>query len=117
MAASLSCSSPVRRVYISSMYIVVLEFTRSLDVVDLALPDHVAWSTRQYEAGHFLVSGRQVPPDGVVIIAKAMTRGKLDAIMATCPYVAQRLARYQVTEFRATRTAPELTKLNEAIPA
>jgi uncharacterized protein YciI len=99
------------------MYIVVLEFTRSLDVVDLALPDHVAWSARQYEAGHFLVSGRQVPADGVVIIAKAMTRGKLDAIMATCPYVVRRLARYEVTEFRATRTAPELTKLNEAIPA
>lgn len=99
------------------MYIVVLEFTRPLDVVDLALPDHVAWSTRQYEAGHFLVSGRQIPPDGVVILAKAMTRGRLDAIMATCPYVVQRLARYEVTEFRATRTAPELTRLNEAIPA
>lgn len=97
------------------MYIVLLKFIKPLDVVDLALPDHVDWVTKQYEAGCFLASGRQVPPDGVVMIARGMPRGRLDALLMTDPYVVQRLAKYEVVEFRATRTAPELAKFNEAI--
>jgi uncharacterized protein YciI len=98
------------------MYIVLLKFIKPLDVVDLALPDHVDWVTKQYDAGCFLVSGRQVPPDeGAVIIARNMPRGRLDALLATDPWIVQRLAKYEVIEFRATRTAPELAKFNEAI--
>jgi hypothetical protein len=33
-------------------------------------------------------------------------RDKLDAILASDPFAEQKLARYEVTEFRATRLAP-----------
>ncbi|RKT52612.1 YciI family protein [Saccharothrix australiensis] len=99
------------------MYIVLLEYIKPLDEVDYALPEHVDWLNKQYEAGRFLVSGRQVPRVGGVIIARAMPRGKLDALLATDPFAIRKLARYQVVEFEATRTAPELATVNEAVPA
>ncbi|MBM7811431.1 YciI family protein [Saccharothrix algeriensis] len=96
------------------MYVVLLEYIKPLDEVDYSLPDHVDWLNKQYEAGHFLVSGRQVPRVGGVIIARPMPRGRLDALLATDPFAVNKLARYRVVEFQATRTAPELDKLNEA---
>jgi len=96
------------------MYIVLLKYIKPLDIVDLALPDHVDWLNKQYEAGYFLASGKTVPREGGVIIVKPMQRGKLDALLACDPFVAQKLATYEVTEFRATRTAAELAKLNES---
>ncbi|MEV0680031.1 YciI family protein [Actinosynnema sp. NPDC050436] len=96
------------------MYIVLLEYIKPLDEVDYALPDHVDWLNKQYQAGHFLASGRQVPRVGGVIIARPMLRGKLDALLATDPFAVQKLVRHRVVQFQATRTAPELTKVNEA---
>jgi uncharacterized protein YciI len=99
------------------MYIVLLTYIRPLEEVDLVLPDHVEWLGKQYEAGYFLVSGRKVPREGAVIIARPMPRGKLEALLATDPFAAGRLAKYEIVEFQATRTVPELARLNEAIPA
>lgn len=96
------------------MYIVLLKYIKPLDIVDLALPDHVDWLNKQYEAGCFLASGKMVPREGGVIIVRPMPRGKLDALLAGDPFVAQKLATYEVVEFRATRTSPELAKLNES---
>jgi hypothetical protein len=44
-----------------------------------------------------------------------MPRGKLDALLATDPFAIRKLAKYQVVEFQATRTAPELARVNEAV--
>lgn len=97
------------------MYVVLLEYTAPLDEVDYALPDHVEWLEKQYEAGYFLASGRQVPRVGGVVIARPMPRGKLDALLATDPFAIRKLAKYQVVEFQATRTSPELARVNEAV--
>ena len=45
-----------------------------------------------------------------MIIARAMSRGRLDAILATDPFLLHKLARYDVIEFQARRTIPELAK-------
>ncbi|GDY29958.1 YciI family protein [Gandjariella thermophila] len=97
------------------MYVVLLTYTAPPADIDRALPDHVDWLTRQYEAGYFLVSGRRNPRTGGVIVARPMSRMKLDAILATDPFAMGELARYEVIEFRATRTAPELATLREPL--
>lgn len=97
------------------MYVVTITYTAPLQEVDYALPDHAEWLAKQYEAGLFLASGRTDSHDGGVIIARPMPRGKLDAVLATDPFAIQHLVRYDVTAFEATRTAPELTKFNEAV--
>jgi uncharacterized protein YciI len=97
------------------MFIVLLQYDAPLEQIDYALPDHRAWLEKQYEAGLFIVSGRQKPRNGAVILTRPMPRGKLDALLATDPWVVQKLVKCQVIEFEATRTAPELTMLNEAV--
>ncbi len=97
------------------MYVVLLNYTAPIEEIDLALPDHVEWLTKQYEHGHFLASGRRNPRIGGVIISRPMSRGKLDAILASDPFSVQHLARYEVIEFSPTKTAPELRAINEAI--
>jgi uncharacterized protein YciI len=96
------------------MYIALLKYIKPLDLVDLALPDRTDWLDKQYQAGCFLASGKIASGDGGVIVVKPMPRGKLDALLASDPFVAQKLASYEVVDFKATRTAPELAKINEA---
>jgi len=95
------------------MFVVLLTYTAPLAEVDDALPDHGEWLEQQYEAGHFLASGRRVPRVGGVIIARAMARGALEALLATDPFAVRDLATYQVVEFQLTRTGAELAALSE----
>lgn len=92
-------------------------YTAPIEEIDLSLPDHAEWLTKHYETGEFLVSGRRAPRVGGVIIARAMARGKLDAILATDPFSYRHLVHYEVIEFSATRTARELNWMNEALVA
>jgi uncharacterized protein YciI len=103
------------RGYSRTMYVVLLNYTAPIEEIDYVLPDHVEWLARQYEHGHFLVSGRRNPRIGSVIIARPMSRGKLDAILGTDPFSIKHLAKYEVIEFVATKTAPELHFINEAV--
>lgn len=97
------------------MYVVLLNYTAPIEEIDLSLPEHAEWLAKQYEHGHFLASGRRNPRIGGVIISRPMSRGKLDAILASDPFAARHLARYEVIEFTPTKTAPELRTLNEAV--
>jgi uncharacterized protein YciI len=88
------------------MYVVSLSYTASLDRVDDALEAHRAFLTRQFDAGVFIMAGPKVPRDGGVIIAAGIERSRLDEILASDPFAQQKVARYDVTEFKATRMAP-----------
>ncbi len=93
----------------------LLNYTAPIEEIDYVLPDHTDWCDRQYQLGNFLASGRRNPRIGKVIITRPMLRGKLDAILATDPFALQGMARYEVIEFSATRTAAEMRLLNEAV--
>jgi uncharacterized protein YciI len=97
------------------MYVVLLHYTAPLEEVDYILPDHVRWLDKQFEQGRFLVAGRRHPRIGEVLMVRPMSRGKLDAILATDPFSVHDYMRYEVIEFTAGRTAPELRLVNEAI--
>lgn len=91
-------------------------YTAPTEEIDYALPDHMAWLTRQYQAGLFLVSGWRKPRDGDVIITRPMARERLIAILATDPFVERHLARHEIVEFQATRTCAAMFAYNEALP-
>jgi uncharacterized protein YciI len=88
------------------MYVVSLTYTASLERVDDALEAHRAFLARQFDAGVFVMAGPKVPRDGGVIIAAGIERARLDEILASDPFARQKVARYDVTEFKATRMAP-----------
>jgi len=101
--------------YPANMYIALLTYTAPETEVDYALPDHSDWVRKQFTKGLFLVCGKGNGQADHVILVRSVLRGKLDAVLASDPFVVQRLARYDVIEFTATRTAQELLAVNEAI--
>ncbi|SFK48251.1 Uncharacterized conserved protein YciI, contains a putative active-site phosphohistidine [Amycolatopsis sacchari] len=106
-----------RRSYRQFMYVVLLTFTAPMEEVDYALPDHAKWLEKHFQAGEFLAAGRCNPREGGVILTRPMSRAKLEAILCLDPFALQHLATYEIVEFAATRTAPELSALNEAVLA
>jgi uncharacterized protein YciI len=96
------------------MYVINLTYTASLERVDDALEAHRAFLTQQFDAGVFVAAGPKVPRDGGIILAVRIERDRLDEILASDPFAQQKLAHYEVTEFKATRLAPGL---NLPIPA
>jgi uncharacterized protein YciI len=81
------------------MFIFTSRYVKPLEDVDVHRDDHIAWITQQVEAGTILISGRQVPPVGGVIILRAANLEEALAIMATDPFQANGVAEYAPTEF------------------
>lgn len=90
------------------MFVLELTYTASPAEVDAVLPDHVSWLEEHYAQGIFLASGRKNPRTGGIIIAAAEGRARIDAVVAGDPFLAAGVCTYKVTEFFATKTAPEL---------
>ncbi|GAA2502718.1 YciI family protein [Streptomyces gobitricini] len=98
------------------MFVLELTYTGPLERVDELLPDHVAWLDAHYASGAFIASGRKNPRDGGIILAVGEDRSRIEAITATDPFVTEGLCEYRVTEFLATRTAPDLSAYRRQPP-
>jgi uncharacterized protein YciI len=66
---------------------------------------------KHYAAGTFVVSGRQIPRTGGVIVALGKTRAELEAIVAEDPFHRHALADFRIIEFRASQHAKGLDAL------
>jgi uncharacterized protein YciI len=93
------------------MFVVTLTYVAGLDQIDEAMKRHMAYIRRGYADGFFVVSGRQVPRVGGVIIAKGLERDALEARVAEDPFVSEGLAEATIVEFNASQTAPGLDAL------
>ncbi|MFJ4364340.1 YciI family protein [Streptomyces chartreusis] len=96
------------------MFVLELTYTAPIEAVDAVLEAHVAWLDEQYAKGVFLASGPKDPRDGGMILAVAEDRAAIDRIAASDPFVGAGVCAYRVTEFVATKTAPELERYREA---
>lgn len=90
------------------MFILELTYTSDLPSIDAAMKAHMRWLNSHYAAGRFLVSGRKIPRDGGVIVARGESREEIEAIAQDDPFVKQGLATVRVIEFRASQSAPEI---------
>ena len=95
------------------MYIVTLTYKASLEAIDKELNNHIDYLKKQYAAGNFLASGRKIPRNGGVILAKAQSREELDEILKQDPFNQNNLADYEVIEFVPSMTSKELSYLLE----
>jgi len=98
------------------MFVVSLTYTAPLEQIDASLAEHAEWLKAGYAAGVFLASGRKVPRDGGVILARG-ERAALEARLAADPFAVSGLARYEITEFIPTMTADDLAVVGESLPA
>ena len=75
--------------------------------IDAAMPAHMTWLRAHYASGHFIVSGRQIPRAGGIIVATGSTREDVDTIARADPFVVRGLATVRVIEFRASQKADD----------
>jgi uncharacterized protein YciI len=90
------------------MFAIELIYTAPLPKIDAAMPAHMKYLKKHYDAGHFLVSGRKVPRDGGIILACAGSRDEMEAIIREDPFVARGLADFRIIEFRASQRADDM---------
>ena len=95
------------------MFVVILTYTKPLAEVDVHLTDHRAWLRGQYDAGVFIASGRQAPPVGGVILARAESLEALRAVLALDPFNINGVASYEVIEFTPSLTHADFAGLKE----
>jgi uncharacterized protein YciI len=92
------------------MFVIELTYKTSLAKIDAHMTEHVAFLKKYYAAGNFLVSGRQIPRTGGIIIAVGDSREKIEAIMKEDPFCREGLADVRVVEFRASQKADDIQK-------
>ena len=88
-------------------------YTRPADEVDRMLDDHKAWITRNAEAGRILLTARQVPLTGGLILARGDSEQAIWEMIREDPFHASGAAEYEVLEFAPVRAAPGLEGLLE----
>ena len=86
------------------MFVLLLTYIRPLDEVDTLMRDHMRWLRDGYAEGRFIVSGRQIPRTGGVILARGDDRDEIERIVAGDPFVAGGVATCQVVQFRASQS-------------
>lgn len=88
------------------MFALILKYKKPIEDVERHTPAHRAFLDRYYAEGILLISGRQNPPDGGIILAKAENRDKLLEIFADDPFQTEGVADYTIYEFTPTKFQP-----------
>lgn len=90
------------------LFIIELTYNAPLDQVDAHLEGHVAFLEKHYNEGVFIASGRKIPRDGGIIIARADSKLALADMIAEDPFYRQQLADYRIIEFNVSKWAPDI---------
>jgi uncharacterized protein YciI len=88
-----------------TVFVILLTYVKPLPEVDALMRRHMAWLNEHYAAGRFVVSGRQIPRTGGVILARGDDREEIEAIAAGDPFVAGGVATAEIIQFRPSQTA------------
>jgi uncharacterized protein YciI len=96
------------------MFIVLLNYIKSLAEVERFLDEHKAYLQKYYASGNFLMSGRKEPRTGGVVVVMASSRNEVEHIIAQDPFHRERLASYEITEFMPTMVASGLEQYQVA---
>jgi uncharacterized protein YciI len=88
------------------VFVVLLTYVKPLPEVDRHMREHVKFLTEHYSAGTFIVSGRQVPRTGGVILARCASKEALVEIMQRDPFCRHGAATFEIVEFRTSQHDP-----------
>jgi uncharacterized protein YciI len=90
------------------MFVIELTYKVDLKEIDAHMGAHMKFLRKYYASGHFLVSGRQIPRVGGVILARGKDKAEIEAIVREDPFCANGLAEFRIVEFRASQRAEDL---------
>jgi|SRR5688500_15021796 uncharacterized protein YciI len=90
------------------MFVIELTYKADLAEIDAQMTAHVAFLKKYYSAGNFLVSGRQIPRTGGIILAVGKDRRQIEEIIREDPFYIHGLADFRIVEFRASQRADDI---------
>jgi uncharacterized protein YciI len=93
-----------------AVFLIELSYKSDLALIDAHMKAHVVFLKKYYASGHFLVSGRQIPREGGIILAVGKNRQEIETIIQEDPFVARNLAAFRIIEFRASQRADDMPK-------
>lgn len=85
------------------LFVLLARYTRPAEEVDRMLDGHRAWIARHQEAGRILMTARQVPLVGGMILAVGESADEMRAMIAEDPFHTAGAAEYDVLEFEPVR--------------
>jgi len=94
-----------------AVFVVNLTYIKPLTEVDAHLEAHMRFLKTQFERGVFVASGRKVPRDGGVILARSDSREALWKVLEQDPFHRAGIARFDVIEFIASTVQPGFENL------
>ncbi|KPI06209.1 YCII-related protein [Actinobacteria bacterium OV450] len=95
------------------MFVMELTYTAPIEAVEDELDAHIAWLDGYYASGVFLASGRKVPREGGIILARGVSRAEIEKIASEDPFILAGVCSYRITEFIATKTSSDLAAVRE----
>lgn len=87
------------------MFILMLNYVKSLDEVDKALLPHKKYLEKNYASKKFFCSGRRNPRVGGVIFCNATDHNEVESIIQEDPFYVEKIAEYEIIEFNPTMYA------------
>jgi uncharacterized protein YciI len=92
------------------MFVLLVDYTRPMDEVEVHTAAHRAHLGAYYDAGKLLASGRCEPLTGGVILAVG-TRSEMEQLAADDPFVLEGVAKYTIIEFHPNRATDDVREL------
>ena len=83
----------------ASGFLLISRYTAPLERIRELVPAHREYLQAQFASGLFVVSGRRIPWDGGVIVARG-TRADVEAAVAADPFTIAGVAETEVVEFQ-----------------
>ncbi len=93
------------------MFVLIAKYTKPAEEVDKHLEGHKAWIKGNFESGRFLLTARQVPLVGGLILATGDSVAEMRDLIAEDPFFTSGSAEYDVLEFDPVRSTPDLESL------
>ncbi len=89
------------------MFVVILTYTASLEMIDQYLVAHRQFLGEGYRDNILIASGPQNPRTGGILLSQLTDRQKLETFLAQDPFHLHQLADYQVIEFDPVKFHPQ----------
>lgn len=93
------------------MYILDVKSIVSDEKLMLVRPAHGEWVSEGFKKSWFLFAGPKTKTSGGFILVKSILRDELDKFIAADPYITEKVAIYEISEFEIKAVADGLEKL------
>ncbi len=97
------------------LFLIVLSYKKDLAEIDALMKTHVAYLKKYYKLKKFIVSGRQIPRTGGIIVCAAADFNEVEAIVKEDPFIKKKAAEYSITQFLASMCSADFTSLLNAL--